>query len=63
MSALEGALGRRASIAENCLDALDAPAMRVAAKNSLVPSAPALEAAILPSVNDLRSALERLLAY
>jgi 2-oxoisovalerate dehydrogenase E1 component len=52
-----------ARIGENCLDALDAPVMRVAAKNCFVPSAPELEAAVLPSVNDVRYALERLLAY
>ena len=52
-----------ASIAENCLDALDSPVIRVAARDCFVPSAPTLEAAVLPSVADLRSALERLLAY
>ncbi len=52
-----------ARIAENCLDALDAPVIRVAAQDCFVPSAPALEAAVLPSVNDLRSAMDRLLAY
>lgn len=52
-----------ASIAENCFDALDSPVIRVAARDCFVPSAPALEAAVLPSVLDLRSALDRLLAY
>ncbi len=52
-----------ACIAENCLDALDSPVIRVAARDCFVPSAPTLEAAVLPSVLDLRSALGRLLAY
>ena len=52
-----------ACIAENCLDALDSPVIRVAARDCFVPSAPTLEAAVLPSVMDLRSALQRLLAY
>jgi 2-oxoisovalerate dehydrogenase E1 component len=52
-----------ARIAEDCFDCLDAPVMRVGARDCFVPSAPALEAAVLPSVDGLRSALERLLAY
>jgi len=52
-----------ARIAANCIDALDAPVLRVAAKDSFVPSAPALEAQILPSVEDLRVAVEQTLRY
>ncbi len=52
-----------ARICEDCFDSLDAPVMRVAAKDCFVPSAPALEAAVLPSVEDLRSALDRLISY
>jgi 2-oxoisovalerate dehydrogenase E1 component len=52
-----------ARISEQCIDALDAPILRVAAKDSFVPNAPNLEAAILPGVDDLRRAVERLVAY
>jgi 2-oxoisovalerate dehydrogenase E1 component len=52
-----------ARIAENSLDALDAPVKRVAAKDSFVPSAPNLELAVLPSVENLRSAVEQTLKY
>jgi 2-oxoisovalerate dehydrogenase E1 component len=52
-----------ARIAENCIDSLDAPVLRVAASDCFVPSAPNLEEAVLPSVNSLRKAVERLLGY
>jgi pyruvate/2-oxoglutarate/acetoin dehydrogenase E1 component len=52
-----------ARIAANCIDALDAPVLRVAAKDSFVPSAPALEALILPTANDLQVAVEQTLRY
>lgn len=52
-----------ARIAANCIDALDAPVLRVAAKDSFVPSAPTLEALILPTVNDLQVAVEQTLRY
>ncbi|MGB7436091.1 MAG: thiamine pyrophosphate-dependent enzyme [Candidatus Acidiferrum sp.] len=52
-----------ARITENCFAHLDAPVIRVAAKDSFVPSATNLEDAILPSVADLGEAVERLLAY
>jgi 2-oxoisovalerate dehydrogenase E1 component len=52
-----------ARIAENCFDSLDAPLMRVAARDCFVPSAPTLEAAVLPSVEDIRVTLEALLSY
>lgn len=52
-----------ARIAEHCFDYLDAPVMRVAAKDSFVPSATSLEEAVLPSVDDLSSAVQKLLAH
>ncbi|MBS1859420.1 MAG: dehydrogenase E1 component subunit alpha/beta [Acidobacteria bacterium] len=52
-----------ARIAENAIDSLDAPLVRVAAKDSFVPSAPNLETAVLPAVDDLRRAVERVLRY
>ena len=52
-----------ARVAENCIDALDAPLVRVAAKDSFVPSAPNLEAAMLPSVSDLWQAVDRVLHW
>jgi 2-oxoisovalerate dehydrogenase E1 component len=52
-----------ARIAENVLDSLDAPAVRVAAKDTFVPSASNLELMALPSVDDLRTAVERVLRY
>ena len=52
-----------ARVSENAFDALDAPVIRVAAKDTFVPNAPNLEAAVLPSVDDLRRAVERVLAY
>ncbi|MGH9738798.1 MAG: alpha-ketoacid dehydrogenase subunit alpha/beta [Candidatus Acidiferrales bacterium] len=52
-----------ARVAENCFEYLDAPVMRVAAKDSFVPSATTLEDAVLPSIDDLRNAVEKLFAY
>lgn len=52
-----------ALIAENCFDHLDAPVIRVAAKDSFVPSATSLEEAVLPSLDDLDQAVDKLLAY
>lgn len=52
-----------ARISSKCFDALDAPLLRVAAKDSFVPSAPALEALVLPSAKDLLSAVEQTLRY
>ncbi|HEY7098922.1 MAG TPA: dehydrogenase E1 component subunit alpha/beta [Terriglobales bacterium] len=52
-----------ARIASNCIDALDAPVLRVAAQDSFVPSAPALEALVLPSAKDLANAVERILTF
>jgi 2-oxoisovalerate dehydrogenase E1 component len=52
-----------ARIVENCFEHLDAPVMRVAARDSFVPSATTLEDAILPSLADVDDAVEKLLAY
>jgi 2-oxoisovalerate dehydrogenase E1 component len=52
-----------ARIAEHCFEHLDAPVLRVAAKDSFVPSATTLEDVILPSLADLGDAVEKLLAY
>jgi 2-oxoisovalerate dehydrogenase E1 component len=52
-----------ARVTENCFEHLDAPVIRVAAKDSFVPSATVLENAVLPSLDDLNSAIEKLLAY
>lgn len=52
-----------ARVAENCIDALDAPIVRVAAKDSFVPNAPNLELAVLPSAEDVKAAIERVLAW
>lgn len=52
-----------ARIAENVLDSLDAPVVRVAAKDTFIPSAPNLELMALPSVEDLCGAVERVLRY
>ena len=52
-----------ARIAENCIGSLDAPVMRVAARDTFVPSAPNLELAVLPSITGLRRKVEAALAY
>jgi len=52
-----------ARIAENCIGSLDGPVVRVAAKDSFVPSAPNLELAVLPSVADLLRGAQRALAF
>jgi 2-oxoisovalerate dehydrogenase E1 component len=52
-----------ARIAANCLDALDAPVARVAAKDSFVPSAPFLESLVLPTTQDVYGAIEQTLTY
>jgi pyruvate/2-oxoglutarate/acetoin dehydrogenase E1 component len=49
-----------ARIAEHCFDALDAPVRRVAAKDCFPPYAPALEAEILPSQEDVTAAMRAL---
>jgi 2-oxoisovalerate dehydrogenase E1 component len=52
-----------ARIAASCFDYLDAPVMRVGAKDSFVPSAVSLEDEVLPSVDDLRRQVTTLLEY
>jgi 2-oxoisovalerate dehydrogenase E1 component len=52
-----------ARIASNCFDQLDAPVLRVAAKDSFVGSAVSLEEEVLPSVEDLRKQVTTLLEY
>src|SRR5215472_5758720 len=52
-----------ARIAANCFDRLDAPILRVGAKDSFVASAVSLEEEVLPSVEDLRDEVTKLLKY
>ncbi|MCC7339681.1 MAG: dehydrogenase [Bryobacterales bacterium] len=52
-----------ARIGEQYFDHLDAPVVRVGAKDSFVPSAANLELAILPSVEDLERGVEKVIRY
>lgn len=52
-----------ARIAAQCFEHLDAPVLRVAAKDSFVGSAVSLEDEVLPSVDSLRREVTRLLEY
>jgi 2-oxoisovalerate dehydrogenase E1 component len=52
-----------ARIAAECFDHLDAPVLRVGAKDSFVASAVSLEEEVLPSVEDLRTQVTKLLEY
>jgi 2-oxoisovalerate dehydrogenase E1 component len=52
-----------ARIVSNCFDCLDAPVLRVGAKDSFVASAVSLEEEVLPSVEDLRRQVTTLLKY
>jgi 2-oxoisovalerate dehydrogenase E1 component len=52
-----------ARIAANCFDSLDAPVLRVGAKDCFVPSAVSLEDEMLPSADELRTKVTELLAY
>jgi 2-oxoisovalerate dehydrogenase E1 component len=52
-----------ARIAARCFGDLDAPILRVGAKDTFVPSAVSLEEEMLPSVEDLTTAVEQLLEY
>jgi 2-oxoisovalerate dehydrogenase E1 component len=52
-----------ARIAANCFDHLDAPVLRVGAKDSFVGSAVSLEDEVLPSVEQLRRELTKLIQY
>ncbi len=52
-----------AIVATEAFDALDAPVVRIAAKDAPVPYAPTLENAMLPQESDLLKAMERLLKF
>jgi len=52
-----------ALIADRAFEFLDAPVRRVGARDSFVPFAPNLEAAVLPSVEQVARAIEEILAY
>jgi len=52
-----------ARIASKCFEHLDAPVMRLGAKDSFVASAVSLEEEVLPSVEDLRVQVTKLLEY
>ena len=52
-----------ATIAEEAFEHLDAPVRRIAAPDSPVPFAPALEKAFLPQVDDVVAGLRELAAY
>jgi 2-oxoisovalerate dehydrogenase E1 component len=52
-----------ARIAASCFDHLDAPVLRVGAKDSFVGSAVSLEEEVLPSVEDVRQQVTKLLEY
>lgn len=52
-----------ARVGQDCFGYLDAPVLRVGAKDCFVPSASVLEAAVLPAAADLRAAVEQLLQY
>jgi 2-oxoisovalerate dehydrogenase E1 component len=52
-----------AQIADKAFHYLDAPVKRVAAKYSYIPYAPAMEDYVLPNDNDIRLAIEELIAF
>ncbi|HZN01976.1 MAG TPA: dehydrogenase E1 component subunit alpha/beta [Candidatus Polarisedimenticolia bacterium] len=52
-----------ARIVDAAFDHLDAPVRRVAARDSFVPFAPNLEAAVLPSVEEIAAAIKDLMQY
>ena len=52
-----------AVVADRGFEYLDAPVRRVGARDSFVPFAPNLEAAVLPSVEEIAQAIKDLLAY
>ena len=62
---LTGGVGAElsAQIAEHCLDALEAPIARVAAKDMPIPSSLALEKLILPQPDDVVKAVKNTLEY
>ena len=52
-----------ARVADECFDWLDAPVARFGAKDCFIPSAANLEVEVLPSVETIRAAAERVLTY
>ncbi|HEU4400512.1 MAG TPA: thiamine pyrophosphate-dependent enzyme [Candidatus Polarisedimenticolia bacterium] len=52
-----------ARVADAAFEFLDAPVRRVAARDCFVPFAPNLEAAVLPSVEQIAAAIREILAY
>ncbi len=52
-----------ARVADAAFEHLDAPVRRVGARDCFVPFAPNLEAAVLPSVEQIAAAIRDLLAY
>jgi len=52
-----------ARIAQQCVEWLDAPIVRVAAFDSPTPLAPTLESAVLPNASKILAAVEQLLSY
>ena len=50
-------------IGEHCFESLDAPVRRVAAIDTHVAYEPTLENAVLPQVDDIAAALEKILEY
>jgi 2-oxoisovalerate dehydrogenase E1 component len=52
-----------ARISQHCFEHLDAPVLRLGAKDSFVGSAVSLEDEVLPSVNDFRREVTKLLEY
>ena len=52
-----------ARVNEECFESLDAPILRVAAKDSHVAYCPQLEDEILPQVSDVYEQLRKLLKY
>ncbi|MBQ6473529.1 MAG: alpha-ketoacid dehydrogenase subunit beta [Victivallales bacterium] len=62
---LTGGVGAEvaALVAEHCLESLEAPVLRVAAKDLPIPSAINLERLVLPTANDVVSAVQKSLAF
>jgi len=52
-----------AVIAEHCMDSLEAPVLRVGAKDIPVPASPELEQAALPSANDIVQAVQKVMTW